>query len=224
MDAYLKQLQQWQKQMLEIRAREREFSSADGAVSGKVNCRGAVLALHLDPAFLHKDAGVVANAIVAAIREACDQARTRAGEETNKIPRPKFPNWQERSLPPRKPGEVVPATNAELKKIWPHLQLPESSSKGSVHESSATCTIVLREHEASAADGAVRVKISARGGVLNLLKLDRAFLNQDAALVADAIVAAIKQARAEAKAFTDKQIKVPMPEHMKKFFPPDFED
>jgi nucleoid-associated protein EbfC len=65
--------------------------------------------------------------------------------------------------------------------------------------------LAARELEASAGGGAVRVKINGQSEFL-ALTLDPEFLKEDASLVADTILEAVKQASAKAKALNTEEM------------------
>jgi DNA-binding YbaB/EbfC family protein len=66
--------------------------------------------------------------------------------------------------------------------------------------------LASREIEASAGGGAVRVKINGQGEFLSLA-LDPEFLKEDARLVSDTVLEAVKQAAAQAKAVNEEEMK-----------------
>ena len=65
--------------------------------------------------------------------------------------------------------------------------------------------LAAREVEVSAGGGAVRVKVSGAGEFLTLA-LDPEFLKEDAAVVAQTILDAVKQAAAQAKALGEEEM------------------
>ena len=76
---FLKQAQKAQKQMEvvqeQLAARELETTAGGGAVRVKINGQGDFIALKLDPEFLKEDAGLVADAILEAVKQASNQAK-----------------------------------------------------------------------------------------------------------------------------------------------------
>ncbi len=86
---FLKQAQKAQKQMeavqQELAARELETTAGGGAVRVKINGQGDFLSLKLDPEFLKEDAGLVADAILEAVKQASTQAKNLNQEEINKV-------------------------------------------------------------------------------------------------------------------------------------------
>jgi DNA-binding YbaB/EbfC family protein len=86
---FLKQAQKAQKQMevvqQQLAARELETTAGGGAVRVKINGQGDFLSLKLDPEFLKEDAGMVADAILEAVKQASTQAKNLNQEEINKV-------------------------------------------------------------------------------------------------------------------------------------------
>lgn len=66
--------------------------------------------------------------------------------------------------------------------------------------------LATRELEVTAGGGAVRLKVNGQGEFV-ALTLDPEFLKEDAGFVAEAILDAIKQAAAQAKALGDEEMK-----------------
>ena len=65
--------------------------------------------------------------------------------------------------------------------------------------------LAARELDVSAGGGAVRVKVNAAGDFLSLT-LDPEFLKEDATVVAQTILDAVKQATAQAKAVNEEEM------------------
>lgn len=86
---FLKQAQKAQKQMelvqQQLAARELETSAGGGAVRVKINGAGEFLALTLSPDFLKEDAGLVAETILEAVKQAAAQAKAANEEEMKKV-------------------------------------------------------------------------------------------------------------------------------------------
>jgi DNA-binding YbaB/EbfC family protein len=86
---FLKQAQKAQKQMelvqQQLAARELETSAGGGAVRVKINGSGEFLALTLNPDFLKEDAGLVADTILEAVKQAAAQAKAANEDEMKKV-------------------------------------------------------------------------------------------------------------------------------------------
>jgi len=86
---FLKQAQKAQKQMEQVQeqlaARELETTAGGGAVRVKINGQGDFISLKLDPEFLKEDAGLVADAILEAVKQASNQAKNLSKEEMDKV-------------------------------------------------------------------------------------------------------------------------------------------
>jgi hypothetical protein len=86
---FLKQAQKAQKQMEQVQeqlaARELETTAGGGAVRVKINGQGDFISLKLDPEFLKEDAGLVADAILEAVKQASNQAKNLSKEEVDKV-------------------------------------------------------------------------------------------------------------------------------------------
>lgn len=85
----LKQAAKMQRQLdalqSELEKHEIEVTSGGGAVAVRINAKGAFLALRLDPDFLKEDAGLVADTVLEAVRDAAAKAKAHDEAETQRI-------------------------------------------------------------------------------------------------------------------------------------------